>query len=281
MGQELVGLLSLRSSLSRLGLTGNTPLIHPHYRGNITFRVSNLGEYVIRISPGTQLLELALAQFSGDPSSLITKFEGSVSELDERGENPEIEKPSSLPDQEQQSRSASASTRRTELRELLNSALNAEEGEKGKALEDFSFKAFQEADGLNVIDRNVRGAAEEIDILIKNNLQSTNFWRSVAGSPIIIECKNWSRSVGAKEISVLFDKLKSIGPDARTGILIAPNGISGDDSGRRDAFRKIREKRQKGKYIIVLELENLEYIADGVNVAKEIQERYENMNLTI
>ena len=103
--------------------------------------------------------------------------------------------------------------------------------------------------GLRVIKRNARLRAEELDLLIRNDL-ATGFWR-LAGSPLVVECKNWADKVGAREVTVLIDKLRTVGPESRTGVLVALNGVTGDF--RRDAVLKIREARQAGRFVIVLE----------------------------
>ena len=94
---------------------------------------------------------------------------------------------------------------------------------------------FTSLDGLHILRRNARLRAEELDLVIKNDL-TTGFWR-IAGSPLIVECKNWSGKVGAREISVLVDKLQALSPDAKTGILVALNAVTGDSYS--DAMLKI------------------------------------------
>ena len=74
---------------------------------------------------------------------------------------------------------------------------------------------------------------------------------------------------------MLSDKLTSIGPDAKTGILIALNGISGN--ALRDAGLKIREKRQKGQYIIVLDRKDLDEIVQRGNSLALIERKYEEL----
>jgi Restriction endonuclease len=95
----------------------------------------------------------------------------------------------------------------------------------------------------------------------------------VAGSPIIVECKNWTEKVGAREIGVLLDKLHSVSPDAKAGILVAPNGITGDSYS--DAVLKIREARQRGRYILVLDLKDLEDIAKGMSLSDVVQKKFD------
>ena len=121
-----------------------------------------------------------------------------------------------------------------------------------------------------ILKRNARLRAEELDLVIKNDL-TTGFWR-LAGSPIIVECKNWAEKVGAPEISLLLDKLQAIGPDAKTGILVALNGITGNSYA--DAVLKVREARQRGRYILVLDHHDLQEIADGMSLTHVVEKKY-------
>jgi Holliday junction resolvase-like predicted endonuclease len=77
---------------------------------------------------------------------------------------------------------------------------------KGPLLEALMEELFAGVEGLSVVKRNARLRAEEIDLIVKNNL-GNGFWQ-IAGSPILVECKNRSGKTGAREISVLVDKLR-------------------------------------------------------------------------
>lgn len=71
--------------------------------------------------------------------------------------------------------------------------------------------------------------------------------------------------------------MRAISPDVRLGILVAPNGVSGDY--RSDGLLKIREKRQQGLYIVVLAREDLEAIASGTHASKVIERKYDELFL--
>jgi Holliday junction resolvase-like predicted endonuclease len=153
--------------------------------------------------------------------------------------------------------------------------LKADSRQKGKALEDFTQEVFKAIKGLSVIGRNKRLRAEELDIVLRNDI-NRGFWR-FAGSPIIIECKNWSSTVSAREISVLLKKLESISPDARAGIIIAPNGVSGSRSS--DAWLLIREARQRGRYVLVIEDSDLAAVAAGTSMTEILERKYDTLSL--
>jgi len=153
-----------------------------------------------------------------------------------------------------------------EVRHIFYESLKSGKPKKGRLLEDVALAIIESIPGLKVVQRNARLKSEELDILVQNNLD-IGFWR-LAGSPIIVECKNLREKVSAREIGILADKLHSIGPDAKTALLITPSGIS------RDAASKAREKRQGGCYMIVLDRQALEDILAGVDAAAVIEKKY-------
>jgi Holliday junction resolvase-like predicted endonuclease len=167
-------------------------------------------------------------------------------------------------------RSSDAITNQS-LAKRLSEVLAAKGPKKGKALEELMASLFASLKGLQILKRNACLQAEELDLIIKNDL-TTGFWR-IAGSPLIVECKNWSGKVGAREISVLVEKLQALSPDAKAGIMVALNGVSGDSYS--DAMLKIREARQRGRYVLVLEYKDLEEVASGISLAQVIERKYD------
>jgi hypothetical protein len=73
----------------------------------------------------------------------------------------------------------------------------------------------------------------------------------------------------------LGDKLQALGPDAKTAMLIAPNGITGDE--QHDAWLKVRELRQRGKCIIVLEMDRLRQIGTVQHAADAIERAFQQL----
>ncbi len=70
--------------------------------------------------------------------------------------------------------------------------------------------------------------------------------------------------------------MRSISPHARTALLFARQGISGT---RSDAILKVRENRQRGLNIIVLDEKDLRKIAAGTHPADVIEEKYDQLLL--
>lgn len=264
---DISAITNQRSSFGRLGLMVTTGLIEAGYHGKVVLELSNVGIMPIALYPGQRILRLVFFKIKASTESRIVDLDTGA-ERDElaRLQNNQAKRLKKLETEE-----ASFEI----IRDLLTQVINAEESNKGKLLEKLATAIFITVKGLKIIKVNARLKAEELDLVLQNDIDS-GFWR-MAGSPIIVECKNWSRKVGSKEISILGDKLESVSPDAKTGILITLKGVTGSSSS--NAILKIREMRQRGRYIIVLDLKCVEEIANGTNAALVIERRFNEMLL--
>lgn len=136
--------------------------------------------------------------------------------------------------------------------------------EKGKSLERLAECFVKLFPNLEVVGRNVRIEDEELDLVVKNENEKI-FWQRLK-APIIIECKNWTKPVGAPQIRDLVQKMREV----RTAFLIAAQGVTY----KKGAYYEIIEARKKGKFILVLDLEDIEDILRGVNPEEIIQEKF-------
>lgn len=243
---DLAGLLFQLSRWQRLGLSVESGPVQPGFNGQLTLAIRNNNTVPILVSPGQRIVHLCLVPMTRAIST--------------------VEAPKRV-----LTASDRAVASRPPLSQLFSRVIAAKGRSKGKALEDLIAGIFSGLDGLRIIRRNARLQAEELDFVIENNL-TTGFWK-FAGSPIIVECKNWSRKVRAREISVLEANLRSQSPDAKGGILVALNGITGSSS--RDATLKVREARQRGFYILILERSDLIDIVQGISLGEVIQRKHD------
>ncbi len=245
-------------------------VVDPGYRGTLALPILNVGGGSTDISSGARLAKLLLVKVSepmeGSAYSDRAAFDNEASW---KYEINRLRRRIA----EQQDRLKTEST--TPLPKLVREVLGADKESKGKALELLAESLFSAIRGLSVIKSNARLQAEELDLVVENNI-SDGFWRLV-GSPIVVECKHWSGSVGAREISVLYDKMESISPDTKLGILIAPNGVSGPRDN--NALLKIREKRQRGRYVVVLDRDDLLRIGQGDHASDVIETRFRQLML--
>jgi Holliday junction resolvase-like predicted endonuclease len=142
-------------------------------------------------------------------------------------------------------------------RELIQSARSTTSSlEHGRALEQLVAYLLGCVPGLKVIGTDVRTHAEELDVVAYNEQQDRAFraWETV----VFVECKNWSEPVGAAEIAVFQEKLRT--RSLKFGLLVAREGVTGDADGYRDATLKIREAMSLGYRIVVLTLDDLEAV---------------------
>jgi hypothetical protein len=153
----------------------------------------------------------------------------------------------------------------SELRTLLNQVYKASsQAAKGKSLERLAESFLGLFSGLRVINKNVRIESEELDLVVRNEAEKI-FWQRL-GTPIIVECKNWSSPVGASEVRDLVLKMREV----RTAFLIARHGVTSGNG----ANYEILEARKKGKYIICLNLADIEDILIGINPQAIVEERF-------
>jgi len=113
-----------------------------------------------------------------------------------------------------------------ELQQEFFSLLQKEDlSEKGKALEMFCVSFFSEADGFEVTERSLVLKSEEIDLILKNNARKP-YWIQLRSPNIFVECKNWSKPVGADEIKKFRMKIYDHQDLVKVGFFIALNGFT-------------------------------------------------------
>ncbi len=141
---------------------------------------------------------------------------------------------------------------------------------KGKAFEDLACYIFQTIPGVDIALRNQMNAFqnEEIDVALWNDKAS----RGLPFLPniILIECKNWTNPVSSIEVAWFCQKLQNRGLDF--GILIANNGITGDQHDLANAHNTIATHLMQKRKIIVItrtEINALQNTTQLVTLVKE------------
>ncbi len=144
---------------------------------------------------------------------------------------------------------------------------------KGKILEDLAEKLFNIIPGFRVVGTNIKTEAEEIDLVVEINSKIMDVLEML-GSIFLVECKNWKVRVGAPEISSFMEKLSI--KNLKGGIIISRLGISGrkQDS---DARQKIRDAVNRGQNILVIGMDELEKISNGINPLFFFRKSYYNI----
>jgi hypothetical protein len=147
--------------------------------------------------------------------------------------------------------------------------------EKGNLLEELMERIFEQLiPDTDVLDTNVRTASEEIDLILRNR-EITYPWKTL-GTPIQVECKNWSSPAGTNVVKVMKGDMESIGPMCETGILVSWEGISDGDP-RRDATQKIREYRQDNVKILVLDKRDILDLVETGEAKRVFEEKHKEL----
>lgn len=126
-------------------------------------------------------------------------------------------------------------------------------------------------DGLIVAGHNQRGTSEETDVWVANEA-SDPFWQQI-GPMFFMECKNWSEPADTQVIH----NIETIMNDKHTtfAILLSKCGVTGSNG--RDAVGAIYKAFSRGKYILVLDHNNLLEMVNGMPPIEKIKQKYREL----
>ncbi|WP_437893526.1 response regulator [Sorangium sp. So ce124] len=139
---------------------------------------------------------------------------------------------------------------------------------RGTLLERLMALLLKTLPGFERLDTRLRNEVEEIDIIVQN--RSTDpFWQKE--SPyLLVECKNWSKHVGSKELRDLWAKMEGRFDRCRLALLVAPGGIA-------DTVRQLQlRKAEKGLLVVLIgpgELDDLVQRRDRNDALQEMHRR--------
>lgn len=159
-----------------------------------------------------------------------------------------------------------------EWKELIKDLEKGSNYEKGIHLEEIANYFIECIEGLNVSGRRVKLENQEIDLCCYNLSESGFLWE--LGTIILVECKNYEKTVETKEIRSMFYLMDAKGVD--TFILFARNGIT---SG---AEEEILKQSIYDKKIIVIDEDDLKRLENNgkkpIDLLKEKIEEYNEEN---
>jgi restriction endonuclease Mrr len=137
---------------------------------------------------------------------------------------------------------------------------NIEEATKGKALEDMVSHIFNRIPGVGLKNRDQKNVFEdqEIDLVFWNDQDSHGL--KFLPFIILVECKNWSKPVGADEVKLFDRKLDSNGIDI--GVFIVTSRITGTTESLSSAHKTIADALREKRRIIVLSVDEIKIIND-------------------
>lgn len=148
---------------------------------------------------------------------------------------------------------------------------------RGDALEEVFCYLLGELPGIKLRRNSIdffRSA--EIDIAVAN--RKTSEWLCVFPNLFLIECKNWDKPVDSATVSAFKNKL-----DMRAielGIIVAANGITGDEGERKNAHHIIDIAQSHNRRILVVTLEQLKTIYTTDQFESLLVDRLLNLTAT-
>jgi len=119
----------------------------------------------------------------------------------------------------------------------------ADSNRKGTLLENLIVLLLQTIPGFRNASTRRKNEIEEIDVVVRN--ESTDpIWIN-EGSYILVECKHWSKPVGASELRNFLGKLERKYDRCKLGLFVAPGGFT-------EPLKSVLLTEMKGNKVILL-----------------------------
>jgi hypothetical protein len=134
--------------------------------------------------------------------------------------------------------------------------------EKGKLLENLMSTIFSGYPGLSVAQERYSTEDEEIDLIIKNNINQP-FWINLHSPALFVECKNWSTPVEANEVTIFMGKLRHHVALTRVGFFVAASGYT------RGCTTQVHRESLSGQLLVLLDLNDLFDFVNGPQTVAE------------
>jgi Restriction endonuclease len=155
------------------------------------------------------------------------------------------------------------------IEEIYRSAIaETDPNKRGRLFEAVVAQILDLVPNLKVVGRDVLTSVEEIDLIVRNHNRDS-VWRDFDGV-FLAECKNVIKPPGPIDIDHFKSNMEK--RQIRTSLLFSVKGISGD--GNRDGWGAVRDHRNSGYKIVVLDGDDLEDIFRCVNVSDKVDEKY-------
>jgi hypothetical protein len=123
-----------------------------------------------------------------------------------------------------------------------------------------------------------RSGSTEYDIICSMEGFEVDF-RSEFGRYFLCECKDWKRPADITSMAKFCRILDSI--KSRFGILFSKSGISGAGQTEYAEREQLKVFQDRGMVIVVIDQEDLEKVANGMNFIKLLRDKYENVRLDL
>lgn len=140
---------------------------------------------------------------------------------------------------------------------LLKCQSASSSAERGRLLERLIELVFTANRHYELVDKRVSTGDEEIDIVVKNGVD-TPFWNALQSPLFFIECKNWSSPVGAKELRDFEGKLRNHARLVKVGFFVSMNGFT------REVSSELKRGSREQQHLVLIEGNDLiDYARSG------------------
>lgn len=126
--------------------------------------------------------------------------------------------------------------------------------------------------------RRKRSHSTEYDIICTMEGYDLDF-RSELGRYFVCECKDLKNPIDFTNVSKFCRVLDSI--KSRFGIIFSTNGITGQGKNIYAERELLKVYQDRGIIIVIFDLKDLEFIADGGNFISMLREKYEKLRLDL
>lgn len=157
------------------------------------------------------------------------------------------------------------SARLAELWSTVQTETNS--ARKGRLLEDLLELIFKQVEGFVVTTRR-RSTDEEFDLVIRN--ESLGSLWTKESQYFLVECKNWTSTVGPDELDRFINKLERRYGRAKLGFFVAPNGFTAGFS------TTLATRRRDALLVVPIDRADLDALvsrADREQVLKDLHQR--------
>ncbi|MFC7166479.1 restriction endonuclease [Halospeciosus flavus] len=133
--------------------------------------------------------------------------------------------------------------------------------EKGESLEELAALLFDGIEATKTVEQNVYGESSEVDVVARYEGKDDYTFFEEYNRYVMVECKNWSKSIGAKQIRDFKGKLQTSNVDL--GIFFAQDGVTGGSRGEFALGELDLAFRNEDIAIVVVDDRDLEWIRNG------------------
>ena len=170
------------------------------------------------------------------------------------------------------------------LKEMIKKLDIEEENtkEKGDKLENIISFIFEKLDIFRVVCRNIRNSTNEIDLIIELTergkfLLDTDLF-PFKETTIFLECKNYNQTVRVTWVQKFANLLKTC--NHSVGILVSIKGLAGKGWGSSKGIVR-KASLADNLYIIDINLEHLNRIANGENLLKILKDEKRKIDIGV